>query len=128
MSRGRALAAGLALVVAVGCGSEKRERAAPPADDRPPPITVPEKSRNADACLDYVTRACACAAAHPDQPDVGEMCKYDKALPDALGLAMTTAENPASNRTDVLLSQQQARKIAAQCIEQLAKLPALGCE
>ena len=117
----------LAVALAAGC-SEKQDRPAPPpADQRPPPITVEERTRNADACKVYVEKICACAAAHPDKAEVADLCKYDTPLSDALSLSMATAENPASTRNDVLLSQAQARKIATQCLDQTAKLPGLGC-
>jgi len=122
------IALAVAGAVVGGCG--KKQQAAPHEDPnaKPPPMSAAEVTRNADACKDYVAQACACADAHPDKPDVVDQCKYDKALPDALALGMATAENPASTRNDVILAQSQARKIVAQCIEQLAKLPAMGCQ
>jgi hypothetical protein len=117
----------IACALALGC-SKKQDKPAPPPDQRPPPITVEEATRNADACKVYVEKICACATAHPDKPDVVELCKYDTPLSDALSLSMATAENPASTRNDVILAQGQARKIATQCLDQTAKLMSLGCQ
>lgn len=117
----------LACALASGC-SKKADKPAPPPDQRPVPITIEERTRNADACKTYVEKICACAAAHPDRAEVVDLCKYDTPLSDALSLSMATAENPASSRNDVLLSQAQARKIATQCLDQTAKLANLGCE
>jgi hypothetical protein len=120
-----AVALGLGLAAAAACS--KAEDQPPAGAARPPAFTAEEKVRNTDACKAYVEQVCACATAHPDKPEVVDACKYDKALPDALALSVTTAENPASNPTDVAASQRQARKIATTCIEQIARLPALGC-
>jgi hypothetical protein len=116
----------VACALAFGC-SKKKDKPAPPPDQRPPPITVEEKTRNADACTAYVDQICACAKAHPDKAEVVELCRSDTPLPAALSLSMATAENPASTRNDLLLTQAQARKIATSCLDQTAKLPSLGC-
>jgi hypothetical protein len=55
------------------------------------------------------------------------MCKYDQGLGDALDLAMVTARNTETKPDDVRLAQKKARLIATQCMDQLAKLPSLGC-
>jgi hypothetical protein len=121
------LLAVVALALAPGCGKEKKKAPAAGPAGMPAAMSVEEKTRNADACKDYVAKVCACAQAHPDKADVAERCKLDDALPEALVLSMRTAENPASTAGDVLGAHKTARTIATGCIESLAKLPALGC-
>ena len=117
-----------ALVILVALAScNKAEKSAPKDPDRPPPMTVEEQTRNTDACKAYAEQVCACATAHPDKTLVVDLCKYDKGLSDALSLVMATARNTESKPDDVLLAQTKARKIATQCLDQLAKLPTLGC-
>jgi hypothetical protein len=121
-----AVTAVVACALMFGCSKDKPKEASPePA--RPTPISVEERTRNAEACKAYVDQVCACAKAHPDKPVVAERCQYDQSLPAALELAIATAMNPASTRNDVLLSQDQARKIGISCLDQLAALPSLGC-
>jgi hypothetical protein len=124
----RAAALALVLAVSAACGKGGDKKApGPGSDDRPAPITVEEQTRNADACKAYGEQVCACATAHPDKPVVVDMCKYDQGLGDALDLAMVTARNTETKPDDVRLAQKKARLIATQCMDQLAKLPSLGC-
>jgi hypothetical protein len=115
------------LLFAAAC-SKKADKPAPVDPDRPPPMSVEEQTRNTDACKAYAEQVCACATAHPDKTEVADMCKYDKGLQDAMALVMTTARNTETSPQDALLAQTKARKIAVQCMDQLARLPALGCQ
>jgi len=117
----------MACALAAGCGKGGDKKAPGPGSDRPPPVSFEEQTRNADACKAYAEQACACAAAHPDKTEVADRCKYDAGLGDALELAMVTARNTESAPDDVRLAQKKARLIATQCLDQLAKLPSLGC-
>ena len=114
------------LLLAAACSKKADDKPAA-VIERPPPITIEEASRNTEACKRYAEEVCACAAAHPDKTDVAEMCKYDQGLGDALALVMETARNTETKPEDVRLAQAKARKIATQCLDQLAKLPTLGC-
>lgn len=110
----------LVLLVAFGC-SKKEQAAGPPPDDKPR-IPETEIKRGKDACADYVAKVCACTA-----PDAARQCGLAKALPDAITTGLEVAMNPDSTRRDVLQSNDMIRKTMKECIEQTAKLPALGC-
>jgi hypothetical protein len=110
----------LVLVLAAAC--KKEQPATPPPDDRPAPIPPTELKRGQDACKAYVDKVCACTA-----PDAPKACALAKALPDAIATALEVAQNPESARMDVLQSNDIVRKTMKECIEQIAKLPALGC-
>lgn len=111
------------LLVLVACAACKKEQAAqPPPDDRPPPIPATEIKRGEDACQAYVAKVCACTA-----PDAPRQCGLARALPDAIATALEVARNTESTRRDVVQSNDVIRKTMKECIEQLAKLPSLGC-
>lgn len=111
----------LALLVCVGCANKPADQA-PPADDRPPRLPATELQRGRDACRAYVDQVCACTA-----PAAAEACRLARALPDALQLGIEVSTSPDSNRSDVLHANDSIRKAVKECIEQTAKLPALGC-
>ena len=81
-----------------------------------------ELKRGTDACHDYVTKICACTA----EP-AKAACALAKALPDAIEVSLQVAANPDSDRLSVLGANSSIRKTIKQCIEQVAKLPSLGC-
>lgn len=110
------------LVLAAIAGCKKEPAAAPPPSDRPPPIPPTELKRGEDACKAYVEKVCACTA-----PDAARQCGLAKALPDAIATGLEVAQNPESTRRDVVQSNDVVRKTMKECIEQLAKLPQLGC-
>ena len=116
----------IALLSAVcALGACKNQPSPPP----PPPPAVPampavEQQRATEACASYVAKVCACAttvaAAKPT-------CDLAKALPEAVKTSLEVAASPDSKPADVLGAQDSVRKTAKECIEQLAKLPTLGC-
>ncbi len=110
------------LVLAACAACKKEQAAAPPPDDRPRPIPASELKRGEDACAAYVTKVCACTA-----PDAPRLCGLARALPDAIATALEVAQNPQADRRDVVQSNDLVRKTMRECIEQLGKLPALGC-
>lgn len=118
----------VACLLAIACSKKAEPKQAPPPPDKPPAMTVEELTRNTDACKDYTTKLCACSTAHPDKPDLAEMCRTDAALPDALTVVTALAGDPDTTRQDVLLAQAKARKIAKACMDGVAKLPTLGCQ
>jgi len=109
------LAIALALAL-VGCSKK--------AEDKKPPAAMPEAEihRGQDACKAYVDRACACTA-----PAGPKLCELAKPLPEALQIAAGVAMSPSSAPEDAARAQVNVRETAKECIEQLAKLPALGC-
>jgi hypothetical protein len=60
-------------------------------------------------------------------PAAAEQCKLARALPEAIGISLATALSPDSAPDIVQQSYANVRKTAKECIEQTAKLPALGC-
>lgn len=110
----------VAALAVAGC--KKSEKAAePPKIER---MSADEIKRSEDACTIYVERVCACATtvAAASQP-----CQLARALPDAVRIALDVASYPDSKPDVVLQSYASVRKTAKECIEQTAKLPALGC-
>lgn len=109
----------LALWIAVVAGACTAK-----APDKKPPPAMPaaEVKRAEDACKAYVDLACACTS-----PAGQRQCTLAKALPAAVKLALEVAMNPASPPQDAARAQVNVRETVKECIEQSAKLPALGC-
>jgi hypothetical protein len=89
-----------------------------------PQMPAEEVKRSEDACKLYVERVCACAAT---VPDVAKQCELARALPEAVRIGLEVAASPDSKPDIVQQSYASVRKTAKECIEQLAKLPTLGC-
>jgi hypothetical protein len=111
----------LALAVCLACAC-KQKAEPPPAPA--PALPQAEVKRAQDACRAYVEKVCGCAAT---QPALQEPCKLARALPDALQVGLEVGASTDSTRRDVVQTQDSVRKIAKECIEQTAKLPAAGC-
>jgi hypothetical protein len=111
-----------ALVLAVllaACAKKTAEQ--PPV----PPIPAEEVKRAQDACKAYVDQVCACAE---KVPAAKAQCDLARALPEALQLQLSFAAAAETNKNDVLAAQAGVRKAVKACIEETAKLPALGCQ
>jgi hypothetical protein len=113
---------GLCLVLGGGC--KKQSDAPPPPDNRGPAIPEAELKRGKDACNGYVTKLCTCAETVPAAKD---KCDLARALPEAIDVAMQVTMSKDSAQLDVKQAADSIRKTVAQCIEQTAQLPALGC-
>ncbi len=105
------------------CAACKQQADAPP----PPPapaMPATEVKRAEDACKAYVDKVCGCARTMPalEQP-----CRLARALPDAVEVGVEVGANADTSQRDVRQVQASVRKIARQCIEELARLPAAGC-
>ncbi|MGE0868648.1 MAG: hypothetical protein AB7P03_08805 [Kofleriaceae bacterium] len=111
----------LALVLSVACKRNDEAPAAAPSD-RPAPIPATELKRGEDACKALIEKACACTA-----PAAKDVCTSSKTLPESIELALDVVSNPDSARRDVLQAQDAIRKTMKNCIEQVAKLPTIGC-
>ena len=109
------------LLVAMLVACSKHEDAAP-KKAAVAPLPAAEVQRGQDACAAYVTKVCACTS-----PAAQKQCPLAKAMPEAMKLALDTAANPETDRADALRAQTNVLETAKQCIEQVAKLPALGC-
>ena len=120
---GRALL--LALVMAGGaCRKSEKAEKAPPPEPAVAPLSADEVKRSEDACRVYVERVCGCAAT---VPAATKQCELARALPDAVRIALEVSLSPDSKPDIVRQSQAGVRKTVKECIEQTAKLPALGC-
>ena len=111
----------LAILLALSAGCQKQEQAKPGPVAQMSPA---ETQRSQDACKVYVERVCACA----DQvAPVKKQCELSRALPDAIRINIEVAANPDSKPDVVARAYEGVRETAKECIEQTAKLPALGC-
>jgi hypothetical protein len=108
-------------VLVVACGKKE----APVDDQKAPAMSAEEIQRSRDACQTYVDQVCSCAT---KVPEAKQQCDLARALPDAVRLGLEVAASPDSKKNDVLAAQGQVRKTTKECIEQTAKLPALGCQ
>jgi hypothetical protein len=110
------------LVLALACS--KKQEAPAPEPAREPAISAAELQRGQDACAAYVAKVCGCAAT---VPAVAEQCTLAKALPEAITVATQVSMSQDSSKQDVLHAADSVRRTIAECIEQAAKLPELGC-
>ena len=112
------------LAILVACaGCAKKADAPPPGADLPV-MPASEVKRGQDACRAYVDKVCACAET---VPAMKQQCSLSHALPDAIEVSLDIAANAESTRRDVVQAHDSVRKIAKECIEETAKLPAAGC-
>jgi hypothetical protein len=110
-----------AMLLAACKKQEAKQQPAPPAV---PQMPAEEIKRSQDACMTYVERVCACATT---VPGAAKQCELSRALPEAVRIGLEVAASPDSKPDIVLQSHSSVRKTAKECIEQLAKLPSIGC-
>lgn len=110
----------LLLCVLLAC-SKKQEA---PKEQKVPPMSATEIQRADEACKTYVDKLCACAGG---SAALAEQCNLAKALPDAIRIGVEVSQSPDSKPKDIYGAQESVRKTAKNCVEQLAKLPSLGC-
>jgi hypothetical protein len=111
----------LAAMLLAGCKKQEAKQHEQPAV---PTMPAAEVKRSEDACKTYVERVCACGAT---VADAAKQCELARALPEAVRIGLEVAASPDSKPDIVQQSYASVRKTAKECIEQLAKLPALGC-
>lgn len=107
------------LALVAGCKAKEPKKREPK-----PAMPAEEVQRGQDACKTYVDRVCACAA---QKPEFAKQCELSKALPQAIEISLSVALHPESKPDIVEQSYGNVRKTVASCIEETAKLPALGC-
>ena len=112
----------VALLLLAACKKQEAKQHEQPS--AVPAMPAAEVKRSEDACKTYVERICACAAT---VPDAAKQCELARALPDAVRIGLEVASSPDSKPDIVQQSYASVRKTAKECIEQLAKLPSLGC-
>jgi len=120
MTRLAALALGLAVAACLAC----RQSDPPPPPPPRPALPATEVKRAKDACKAYVDKACACARSIPA---LDQTCKLARALPDAIQVSLDLGASTDASGSDLVQAQDAVRKIAKECIEELARLPAAGC-
>jgi hypothetical protein len=111
----------LSLVAALtgGCKRKDDKASGPP---RAPIVTEQEKARSGKACMDYVMQICTCAKLKPEAPEIQKKCDLAKALPDALKVSLDIDADPTAPVDAARAAADQARKVAATCIEGLNEL------
>ena len=110
----------IVLALLAACAKKKEDA----GEQKPVAMPAAEVQRSQDACMQYVDKVCACATT---VPAVAKQCELARALPEAIRIGLETAASPDSKPDIVQMSYASVRKTAKECIEQLAKLPALGC-
>ena len=108
------------VLLAGGCKAKESKHQVKQVKD----MSAMEIQRGQDACKAYVDRVCACAA---QKPDLAKECELSKALPQAIEISLSVANNPDSKPDIVQQSYANVRKTVGGCIEATAKLPAAGC-
>ncbi|HLL21746.1 MAG TPA: hypothetical protein VK427_06430 [Kofleriaceae bacterium] len=110
------------LALAVGC--KKSQEAPPPPPNNAPAIPAPEMKRGEHACNTYIAKACTCAET---VPAAKAKCTQAQAFPEVLRMGAELTMSTDSEPKDVKQATGTIRKTIAECIEQTAQLPALGC-
>jgi 1-aminocyclopropane-1-carboxylate deaminase/D-cysteine desulfhydrase-like pyridoxal-dependent ACC family enzyme len=110
----------LLLCLLLAC-SKKQEA---PKQQKVAPMSATEIQRSQDACTTYVDKICACAGSNASLAD---QCNLAKALPDAIRIGVEVSQSADSKPKDIYGAQESVRMTAKNCVEQLAKLPSLGC-
>ena len=117
----KSLALVASLLAVMGC---KTKEHAPKKQKPVAAMTDVEIQRGEDACKAYVDKICGCAQT---KPDLAGACQLAKAMPEAMQLSLAVAANPDSKPDIVEQSYDSAKKTIANCIQETAKLPTLGC-
>ena len=113
----------LLLALAAGC-SKKQDQPAPAPDNNEPAIPAAELKRGEDACNAYAAAACKCAET---VPAAKERCEAARAFPEVVKMGTELTMSKDSSAKDVKQAAQTIRKTIAECIQQTAQLPTLGC-
>jgi uncharacterized lipoprotein NlpE involved in copper resistance len=115
-------AAALALVLClVGC----RDRAEPAAA-MPAPVSEVEARRGQDACQDYASKVCACAASKPGDAALRELCELAPAKQSALEMVLEVNRTTQSAQ-ERYKTADTVQRYARSCIEGISDLASRGC-
>jgi hypothetical protein len=112
-----------ALVLVVAC-AKKQEDAPPPPTNNDPAIPAAELKRGEDACTAFMQKACACGET---VPAAKSQCEAGKAFIEAVRMGTELTMSKDSSGKDVKQAVMTIRKTIAECIQQTAQLPTLGC-
>jgi hypothetical protein len=116
-------------------GGDQPSKIDPFTNKRPAALSSVEIARSEQACEAYVKAVCACAdevkmqngSADTVAADLAEQCKLAEALPEALKTSLGILTSADLTKQDVVEAQDAAKKIAAECITQTARLASRGC-
>ena len=111
-----------ALLLCLLLACAKKQEA--PKEQKVPTRSATEIQRSEDACKTYVDKICACAGSNAALAD---QCGLARSLPDAIRIGVEVSQSPDSKPKDIYGAQESVRMTAKNCVEQLAKLPSLGC-
>jgi hypothetical protein len=125
----------LTLTSLLACKGGEQPSKIDPFTKRPAALSAVEIARSEQACDTYVKAVCGCAdqfktqsgSADPVAADLAEQCKLAEALPEALKTSLGILTSADLTKQDVVEAQDAAKKIAAECITQNARLASRGC-
>ncbi|MDQ3341396.1 MAG: hypothetical protein M4D80_40085 [Myxococcota bacterium] len=112
------------LVLALVAGCKKKAAEPPPPVNNEPPIPAAELQRGEDACKAYIDKACKCAET---VPAAKPKCDAAQAFPAVLKMSTELTMSKDSVAKDVKQGAMTIRKTVAECIQETAQLPTLGC-
>ena len=110
------------LALALGACSKKEDGNKAPAAASPLPKA--EAERGLQACNAYVARLCACAES---RPELAEECALAQSRPQAFQLNLELSATPGLSGAEHDAVKAEARKIAAACFEDEARLDPETC-
>lgn len=111
-------------VLALVAACKKAEEAPPPPTNNEPAIPAAELERGEEACNTFVQKACACGET---VPAAKPKCEAAKAFTETVKMGTELTMSKDSSAKDVKQAALTIRKTIAECIEETAQLPALGC-
>ena len=112
------------VILALVAGCKKTQDAPPEPVNNEPPIPAAELERGEDACAAYIEKACKCAET---VPAAKAKCEAAQAFPAVLKMSTELTMSKDSNAKDVKQAAMTIRKTVAECIQETAQLPTLGC-
>lgn len=112
------------LALAAGCSKKREDAPPPPPPNNEPAIPAAELARGEEACRAYLEKACKCAET---VPAAKERCTQAQAFPEVVRMGTELTMSKDSTTKDVKQAAMTIRKTIAECIEQTAQLPTLGC-
>lgn len=114
----------LLLPLALSQGACSKKEASDSAAPAVSPLPKAEAERGLQACQAYVARLCACAES---QPELAEECALARARPQAFQLNLDLSATPGLEGAEQKAVKVEARKIAAACFEDEARLDPETC-
>lgn len=114
----------LVLCLAGACRDRAEHRVEPQA--MPAPVSEVEARRGQEACQDYATRVCACAASKPEDAALRELCDLAPAKRSALEMVLEVNRTTQSAQ-ERYKTADTVQRYARSCIEGISDLAPHGC-